>query len=454
MNKLLKRVLVGLATFAGAIALTVTPLVAASATSYEECVPSDGVAAYDEVITEAYDEVVTAEHWQRYSAKGSWKEDYAPEFPSDYWVSNVAGDPHGIGVAGPYDVSNEHSGNVDWFYLELVPAVVVHHDAVIVHHDEVPPVVCDDEPEEVEPIACVPSGEWYTESDDALPVSSNAGLVFTGSNPQAVGIRTVASGNLQGWTSVSYSATGDTGLFYYRIVVDASADGGASYSSLTVTSGSPVTLASTAYSNKLGASHTLAEFAEIWPNAVITSVGFHLDSAATSEQSVTLASAAGDCTTGDWTSEPEPEPVVVTALFDVEPTDPGCDVAGSFDTSVFPIVRERYTLTVDRAFDGPGEYTITATPTGEGTVLSGPVSKVVTVLGPIGYSVDSEVCPLVDEPPVDEPPVVVTPPVTPTGTSMPITGTDPLVPGLLAGGLLLAGLGAFGASKLRRSKLV
>ena len=66
--------------------------------------------------------IVTAAHWQRYSANGSWKEAFAPDFPSDYWQPNVQGDPHGIGQEGPYDVSNEHSGNVDWFYLEWVPA--------------------------------------------------------------------------------------------------------------------------------------------------------------------------------------------------------------------------------------------------------------------------------------------------------------------------------------------
>ena len=134
-------------------------LVAASAftgvTAYAsvvvECVPSEGIAAYDETIIDsaAYNEVVidSEAHWQRYSAKGSWKEDFAPDFPGDIWVANVQGDPHGIGVAGAYSVSNENSGNVDWFYLEWVPEVshIVHHDEVshVVHHDAVPPVICD-----------------------------------------------------------------------------------------------------------------------------------------------------------------------------------------------------------------------------------------------------------------------------------------------------------------------
>lgn len=68
----------------------------------------------------------------------------------------------------------------------------------------------------------------------------------------------------------------------------------------------------------------------------------------------------------------------VTADFDVLPTDATCDAAGSFDTSVFPIDRAGYTLTVDRDFDGPGEYTIMATPK-SGFVLEHETSLVVHV---------------------------------------------------------------------------
>lgn len=163
------------------------------------------------------------------------------------------------------------------------------------------------------PQVCVPAGDWYTEGDDAAPVPSDAGLVFTGGSGDAVGYRVPTTGNLQGWAPVSYDAAGATDVFYFRIVIDASADGGASYSSLTVTSGSPVTLDSIAYSNKLGASHTLAEFAELYPNAAVTSVGFHLDSAASADDVVTLAGATGPCADVDFTAEPPVvEPPVVT----------------------------------------------------------------------------------------------------------------------------------------------
>lgn len=78
----------------------------------------------------AYDETISDAHWQRYSwTGGPHASDDAPAFPSSDWQANVQGDPHQIGVAGAYFRSNGNSGNGDWFYLEWVDAVVVHHDA-------------------------------------------------------------------------------------------------------------------------------------------------------------------------------------------------------------------------------------------------------------------------------------------------------------------------------------
>ena len=51
----------------------------------------------------------------------------------------------------------------------------------------------------------------------------------------------------------------------------------------------------------------------------------------------------------------------VPVQFNVEPTPASCDADGILDTSVFPIDREGYTITVDRPYDGPGVYTLTAT---------------------------------------------------------------------------------------------
>lgn len=161
-------------------------------------------------------------------------------------------------------------------------------------------------------VTCTVTGAGYTESDDAAPVATKDGYLFTGGSGKAVGYRWPVTGNLQGIGTISYDATGSTSVFYYRIVIDASADGGSSYQSVTVTSGSPITLASTAYVNHVG-SMTLAAVVALYPNNKITSEGFHLDSGATAEDIVTLKSVTSPC--GDLSFIPVPpttKPPVVT----------------------------------------------------------------------------------------------------------------------------------------------
>lgn len=167
---------------------------------------------------------------------------------------------------------------------------------------------------------CVGSGDWYTEDDDAAPVATADGLRFDGGSGKAVGYRVPATGNLQGWTSTSYDATGTLSKFYYRIVIDPHAgdiNGDAidnwkdHYVSLTVTSGQPVDGSSVAYSNRLGTSKTLDEFAALWPENQIASVGFHLDSGAGADASVMLKSVTSDCGSVDFV--PEPPTAVCTA---------------------------------------------------------------------------------------------------------------------------------------------
>ena len=99
-------------------------------------------------------------HWQHYSWRGGPLEG-APTVvpPHPDWQRNVAGDPHGVGVEGPYDRSNEHSGKADWFYLEWVEATyeqVTEHlyerDVAPLTHEEYlfafdhPEVECPDDP--------------------------------------------------------------------------------------------------------------------------------------------------------------------------------------------------------------------------------------------------------------------------------------------------------------------
>jgi|SRR6478752_891408 len=77
------------------------------------------------------------DHWQRYSLKGAFHDDFdqstQPPSPSErpeMWQANVQGDPHGHGSEGAYYRSNENSGNGDWFYLQAVTVTVPGHAEV------------------------------------------------------------------------------------------------------------------------------------------------------------------------------------------------------------------------------------------------------------------------------------------------------------------------------------
>lgn len=94
-----------------------------------------------------------------------------------------------------------------------------------------------------------------------------------------------------------------------------------------------------------------------------------------------------------WKAKDSKEPCVtpVPALFAAEPAPPTCDTAGALPdlSEVFPNVE----LSFDRAYDGPGDYVLTATALngyefeGGGTVRE----RTVTVLAAIGYqSEDAE----------------------------------------------------------------
>lgn len=293
----------------------------------------------------------------------------------------------------------------------------------------------------VEGIECVPSGIWYTEDDDKAPTSDYSGLTFTSDGDRrAVGYRSPVSGNLQGFTGATYSATGDTHLFYYRIVVDTSADGGASYSSLTVTSGSPVTGDSVAYSNKVGASKTLNEWAAYFPNNVITSVGLHLDSGAPAGTEVVVTSLSGDC--GSY-SPPVP-PVVIEGTPEAPVIVDECGVAN--DTVTLPEDTEEYSYILD--YEG-GAGSVTAIASDGHVFPEGVVTE-----WPFEFT--DEACPVVIEPPVVVVPPVVDPPVvTPVvpaadTDTLAYTGSSPLNVPIIGGAailVLLAGLAIFAFSR-------
>lgn len=167
----------------GMLFLTAGGATSVPATADTPCVPSDawtettdwvlaspgeGWRQVDQrtvVDQEAYDEVVQEAYVQHYSWTGGRRATDDPPTvvpPHEYWQPNTRSEPHDNGGGNPATWLNESlhytansCGSASWFYLEHVPAVVVHHDAVT--HEEFrfafdhPAVVCPTEPPTTQP---------------------------------------------------------------------------------------------------------------------------------------------------------------------------------------------------------------------------------------------------------------------------------------------------------------
>ena len=159
----------------------------------------------------------------------------------------------------------------------------------------------DKEPEIPAPLACVPtSANWYTEVDDITPTATPQGLRFQDADPtKAVGIRVPVTGNLQGWESLTFSNTGGTEQFFFRIVISSPGDG-FTYKSLSFPGYTTIDQNSVAYQT----GKSIAQMVEVWPNAVITSVGFQTNSAAPADYVAVLQSVSGPCAVRDFVPEP------------------------------------------------------------------------------------------------------------------------------------------------------
>jgi hypothetical protein len=298
----------------------------AYATQVDECVPAE---AYTEVIADiehpavgeptiANPEYVAAvpasTQWWNFAPNEKGPFEGTPTFPEDpngVWVG-----PHTEGGPGQDQsgVYQQGEGNGSWFNRVNTPAKdavgepTIPNPEYVAAYTEITPdiehpaVTCEQEPVVIEPVVCVAQG-WYTESDDLEPSETEDGLLFYGGSGQAVGLRAVASGNLQGWTSLSFDATNVGDQFFFRLTIDASADGGKSYQSLSFPGTSTITQDSVSY--QFG--ETLAATAERFPNAVITSIGFQTNSGAPEGFGAVLSSVSGCGLNVDFTyTEEEP----------------------------------------------------------------------------------------------------------------------------------------------------
>jgi hypothetical protein len=184
------------------------------------------------------------------------------------------------------------------------------------------------------PRSCIAAGPWYTEGDDIEPTQTFEGLVFQDSDPsKAVGIRVPVDGNLQGWAPVSFVSTGGTSEFFFRMVVDLSAHGGPAYKSLSFPGYSTIDSASVAYQT----GKSIADMAIEWPKAVIKSVGFQTNSAASSEFKAVLKSVAGPCAVRNFVP-PVQEPTCTTVQDTVTLNHDGVfSVEGEWDTVEYDV---------------------------------------------------------------------------------------------------------------------
>jgi hypothetical protein len=316
----------------------------ASATPVTECVPSDAIEAYIEDVPDIVhpavgeptitidnpDYVAAVEastQWWNFAPNDKHGFEGEPSFPEDdrgTWVGpHTEGGP-GQDQSGTYQQGEGHGS---WFHRVNTPGsdaigeptIVVDNPEYVaeyteitpdIEHPAVPAVVCETP---VEPVVCVASG-WYTESDDVAPVEIENGLLFEANGSQAVGLRAAASGNLQGWTSLSFDAS-NIDEFFFRLTISSPEDG-FTYKSLSFPGTSTITQDSVVYQTGL----TLAETAELYPNATITSIGFQTNSGAVAGYQSVLSSVNGcglDVSFVPVVEEPE-EPV--TPEEPVEPT--------------------------------------------------------------------------------------------------------------------------------------
>lgn len=117
-------------------------------------------------------------------------------------------------------------------------------------------------------------GNWYTEGDDAAPVATDGGLVFTGpGDGRAVGVRAEDNRALDGY-EIPISASGD--YFHVRLVLDVVGSPFGNWrddylSATQLDDGS-------FYIGALGDSLTTDEILAAYPGVWVTSVGYHLDS--------------------------------------------------------------------------------------------------------------------------------------------------------------------------------
>lgn len=341
----------GLITFGG-VGLTT----GASAT--EACIPQDATETtykwidnpdYQPAVEGVHHDAVTHEeegdapwwNWSPDDTKGP--QDYTPDFPNDErgtWHLHSTGGPEKDSY-GTFNVSNGGSGNSSWFHREHGEVVVVvDHEAYdepgtpavgepqikvvdVEGHDA---VTCD-EPSWTPTYTTPPSDEPTDEPTDNPTDEPTI--------PQHVSVTIChATGAEDHWTNPTVD---DDSILNEQ-------------------------------HEPLGNGHAAHQDGRDIIPAFTTTDGFeypglNLDTMYGDATGQQVLDNGCEIPTPEPTPTPTPTPTVtpVPALFDFPTTTPTCEDAESFDDAFFPYQGNGFVLTVDRNYDGPGPYTLTAT---------------------------------------------------------------------------------------------
>jgi hypothetical protein len=173
--------------------------------------------------------------------------------------------------------------------------------------------------------------------DNAAVLEPDGWHIFSQGNSKATDVIFPAEGNLQGITNFTRNVSGSVGNgIFTRFIVDLTADGGSAYNSLSITD-TTVTQASVASvgSKSVFLGKTIAQIADLYPNAVYHAISFQTGSAYADGDGAVLTgfSDGGNCVENFQTTPPAPTHRTTTTHTDVVCTPNGVG-GGSYTETV------------------------------------------------------------------------------------------------------------------------
>lgn len=148
-------------------------------------------------------------------------------------------------------------------------------------------------------VACTVTGPAYAESGDLFAVKTAGGYQFTSAgNAKPVDLGFPASGNLQGFTSLTYADKNVVGNgIFFRFVLDLSADGGSAYNSFSVAGSNTVDQSSVANvgSKPTLLGKTVAQVAALYPHNQIKAIFWETGSSYPAGDGAILTGYSGAC---------------------------------------------------------------------------------------------------------------------------------------------------------------